>query len=329
MPNMSHYPAGFANGVTVRGVPLLQTNPGKVFWVSNADVLLDDGNSVAGVDQAGGGTYQRPFRTLDFAIGQCTASRGDIIMVMPGYTQTITLATEIVMDVAGIAVIGMGVGSLRPTITFGAAAANIPVTAANMSFVNMLCVNNFADVASNFTATGTATPTDMTIEGCEFRDTSSILNALAVVTGNATANSMDGLSFVGNRVSSLGTTAATTAISILEDANRLTINDNFGSWAVVNNTPALLQSSTFDLLSLEMSGNKVHRPNTDTATGGILLEGTTTASTGMVTKNEVHCLDAAAILIMTTGSKLGFNENFVSGAADKSGFLLPAADTDA
>lgn len=329
MPNMSHYPAGFANGVTVRGVPLLQTNPGKVFWVSNADVLLDDGNSVAGVDQAGGGTYQRPFRTLDFAIGQCTASRGDIIMVMPGHTESVTAATDIILDVAGVAVIGMGVGSLRPTITFGDAAGTIPITAANVSVQNILHVANDADVASAYTATGTATPTDFIAENNEFRDTTSILNFIACVTGNATANSMDGLTFVGNRISSLGTTAATTAISILEDANRLTINDNFGSWAVVNNTPALLQSAAFDLLSLEMSGNKVHRPNTDTATGGILLEGTTTASTGMVTKNEVHCLDAAAILIMTTGSALGFNENFVSGAADKSGFLLPAADTDA
>ncbi len=325
----SNYPNGFKDGVSINNVPLTMTNPGDVFFVSNADVLLDKNQSVAGVDQAGGGTFQRPFRTLDFAIGQCTASRGDVIFVMPGHTETITLATEIILDVAGIAIIGLGAGSLRPTITFGAAAANIPITAANIFVKNILHVNNFADVASNYTATGTATPTDFCLDGCEFRDTSSILNALKIVQGNATANSMDGLSFIGNRISSLGTTAATTAIGLLEDADRVSINKNFGVWGVVNNTPALLSASDKNMLSLEMDGNIVHRPNTDTATGGILLEGTTTASTGMISNNRIHCLDAAAILLITTGSKLGFSENYVSGEADKSGFLLPAADTDA
>ena len=324
----SNYPAGI-NNLVLRNVPILQSNPGKVFWVDNADVLYSQGQELAGVDQAGGGTFQKPFRTWDFAIGQCVASRGDIIIIKPGYTQTITLATEIVLDVAGVTTIGLGSGSLRPTITFGAAAANIPITAANVAVTGILHVANFADVASYYTATGTATPTDFSLEGNEFRDTSSILNALKVVQGNATANSMDGLSFVGNKISSLGTTAATTAIGILEAANRVTIKGNSGVWAVVNNTPALMSMSTFNLLSLEVSNNTVYRPNTDTATGGILIEGTTTASTGMVFNNKVHCLDTAAILLITTGSKLGFSENYVSGLADASGFLLPAADTDA
>jgi len=324
----SSYPAGI-NNLVLRNVPLFQTNPGKVFWVDNADILFDQGTELAGVDQAGGGTFQKPFRTWNFAITQCVASRGDIIIIKPGYTQTITLATEIVLNIAGVTTIGLGAGSMRPTITFGAAAANIPITAANMAVKNILHVNNFADVASNYTATGTATPTDFCLEGNEFRDTSSILNALAVVTCNATANSMDCLTFVCNRVSSLGTTAATTAISILEDANRVTVNDNFGTWAVINDTPALMSMSTFDLLDLQVSGNIVYRPNTDTSGGGILIEGTTTASTGMVTDNKVHCLDTAGILLITTGSKLGFTENYVCGLADASGFLLPAADTDA
>lgn len=30
---------GFAQGLTVRGIPLLQAYPGKVFWVNNSTVL--------------------------------------------------------------------------------------------------------------------------------------------------------------------------------------------------------------------------------------------------------------------------------------------------
>ena len=36
----SNYPNGFANGVTIRGVPITITNPGAVFWVSNSTTLL-------------------------------------------------------------------------------------------------------------------------------------------------------------------------------------------------------------------------------------------------------------------------------------------------
>lgn len=321
----SNYPNGFVNGVTIREVPITQTNPGKIFWVNNSGVLLPD--AVDGVDQPGesNGTFNRPFRTLDFAIGQCTANRGDIIVIMPGYTKTITLATEIVMDVAGVAIVGMGSGSLRPTITFGAAAANIPITAANVSVTNVLHVANFADVASAYTATGTATPTDFTVEGCEFRDTSSILNFIKCVTGNATANNLDGFNFAKNRVWGLGTTAATTAVSILEVCDRMTLSDNYIVMPAVNDTPALATLSTFACLDMTVSGNRVWRPNTS-STGGTLFSGSGTC-TGIVYDNYVHHLDASAGLMVETGTTLGFIENYcmITSAADKSALINPVA----
>jgi hypothetical protein len=30
---MTNFPGGFANGLSVRGMPLVQTQTGKVFWV--------------------------------------------------------------------------------------------------------------------------------------------------------------------------------------------------------------------------------------------------------------------------------------------------------
>lgn len=325
MSNMSNYPNGFTNGVTIRGVPVTQAHPGKVFWVNNSSVLASTDDGVAGADTPSNGTYQRPFASIDYAIGRCVASRGDIIMVMPGYTETVTLATDIVMDVAGIAIIGLGVGSLRPTITFGAAAANIPVTAANMSVSNCLFVNNFADVASNFTVTGTAVATDLTIENCEFRDTSSILNGLTVLTDNATDNTLDGLNFVNNRVSSLGTTAATTAIVLASVANRMKIADNFTVHAVLNDTPALIEMNSENCLSVEIANNTGTRPNTS-STGGSFV-GSPGTCTGVAHGNKFYQLDASAGIWIATGSGLGFIENYspITGAADKSGLINPAA----
>ena len=325
MSNMSNYPNGFANVITIRGVPLTMAHPGKVFFVNNSTVLASTDDGVAGADSPASGTYQRPFANIDYAIGQCVSGRGDIIFVMPGYAQTITLATEILMDVAGVAIVGLGMGSARPTITFEEAAANIPVTAANVSVHNILHVANFADVASYYTNTGTAVATDFTIEGCEFRDTTSILNALTVVTDNATDNSMDGLGFINNRVSSLGTTAATTAIVLASVANRMKISENFTVHAVLNDTPALIEMNSENCLDVEINNNVGTRPNTS-STGGSFV-GSPGTCTGVAHGNKFYQLDNSAGIWIATGSGLGFLENYspITGAADASGLINPAA----
>ena len=40
---ISNYPNGFLNGVTIRGVPLQQTQPGEVFWVNSTTVVTKNG----------------------------------------------------------------------------------------------------------------------------------------------------------------------------------------------------------------------------------------------------------------------------------------------
>lgn len=321
----SNFPGGF-NAVQIRGVPIVQTHPGRVFWVSNATPTI--------VGQVGGsdgnrGTFDAPFSTIAYALTQCMASRGDIIFVKPGHAETIANATTLALNVAGVAIVGLGRGSLRPTLTFTTAAtANIPVTAANVSVQNLRFVANFADVASVFTATSTNTPTDFTVEGCEFKDTSSILNFVAIITGNATANSMDGLTFVGNRISSLGTTAATTAIKILQAADRIQILDNYGNWAVLNDTAAMLSASTFQLTNLDVGRNRLQRPNTS-STGGSFFSGSGNAWVGHFYDNYMYQVDNTAGIWISTGhgTALGFTNNYspITGAADKSALINPAA----
>lgn len=319
----SNYPSGFTNGVTIRGLPISIAQPGQVFWVNNSTVL-----PVGGIGGSDGnpGTFQKPFSTIDYAVGQCTAGRGDVIMVMPGYTQTITTAAQLVLDVAGVSIIGLGVGSSRPTLTFGAAAANIPITAANVSVKNILHVANFAAVVSAYTATGTSTPTDFCIEDCAFRDTSSILNFITCVTGNATANSMDGFIFANNRVTGLGTTAATTAVKMAAAQTRQTYKGNFLTYPALNDTATLAAFGANNQTALLMDGNNVVRPSTST-TGGSLFSGGSTASSGYVINNYSWHLDNSGGLLAPTGTALGFQNNYcmITGAADKSGLINPAA----
>jgi len=324
MPQINNFPGGFAAGLTIRGMPLSVTHPGKVWWVSNSTVLSD---RQAGGSNGNPGTFDKPFATLQKAIDSCTASRGDIIMVKPGHAETVTLTTDVVFNKAGVAIVGLGVGSLRPTLTFSTnATANIPITAANVSIQNFLFKANKADVASVFTATSTNTPTDFTVNNCEFRDGSSILNFVAIFTGNATANSCDGLTFTNNRISSLGTTAATTAIKLSSATDRVKICNNYGNWAAVNDTPAMLAGGANNLTNFEFGGNVLYRPNTS-STGGSFIASSSTACTGHCYDNYLYQLDASAGIWIPTGTKLGFSQNFspITGAADKSGLINPAA----
>ena len=320
---VSQYGQGFTNGVLIRGLPLSQVHPGRVFWVNNSTVLPNGG---IGGSNGNDGSYLHPFSTIDYAVSQCTASRGDIVLVMPGYAQTITAAAEIGLDVAGVAVIGLGAGSLRPTITFATnATADIDVSAANISVQNMIFVANKADVGTCFEVT---TAKDFTVEYCEFRDTSAILNFVNIVDTNTTNNAADGLYFCNNKIWSLGTTAATTAIEIDANISRMTVSNNFFTGADVDNTPCLVEADTFDMLHVLMEKNRCYRLS-DFASAGWLIEGSTTASTGVLADNYGRILDAGSMLLITTGSTLGMFNNLVSGEGDKSGFVIPAIDADA
>lgn len=261
------------------------------------------------------------YNTLATASAACVANRGDVIFLMPGHTETISSSTALTMSVAGVTVIALGKGSLRATFTLDTAAtARINITAANITFVNCIFIANFADIATCFL--NNAAPA-FEVTNCEFRDTSSILNFLAIVTTTVSVNA-DGLKFNGNRLKILGITAATTPIKILGTMDRITINDNYITKAVLNNTSCLLAHAALVVTNLEMARNRIFSANTDSATGGFLITTSSTTNSGMVFDNYVQGLDVAAAILVTAGSVYGMFNNLYDGDADASGFVLPA-----
>jgi hypothetical protein len=149
MAGASNFPSGFPGGVTIRGVPINITNPGKVFWLYNGAAVAagirsgSDGNR---------GDFNSPFSTLAGAVTACTAARGDIIIAKAGHAETISSSTALSMSKSGVAVIGLGAGTARPKFTLDTAnTATINVTAANVSFQNCQFVANFLSIAACFT----------------------------------------------------------------------------------------------------------------------------------------------------------------------------------
>jgi len=155
----SNYPGGF-NNVTIRGIPVTQSHPGQVFWVGNGggapatyaattnilprQVASSDGNP---------GTFNAPFATLMFALSQVQPGRGDIIFVKPGHQETYSTATASNISKSGVAIIGLGSGSSRPTFTMSLAAATNTIGGDNISIVNCIFQGGAANVTACFTMT--------------------------------------------------------------------------------------------------------------------------------------------------------------------------------
>lgn len=325
---IANYEGGFSDGITIRGMPIAVTHPGKVFWVSNSTVQLP--NQKQGSD-SNKGSFNEPFATIDYAVGRCLAGRGDIIMVKPGHAETVSAAAGIALDVDGIAIIGLGIGSSRPTVTLDTAnTATVTVAANNVSVKNILFKANFLNIATCFNIVNAQVAKDFTVDGCEFRDSSVILNFVSCVKVGTTANIADGLTLVNNRVNAAILTTVPANQTFLVTASiidRLTVAKNVVIYPkLLNDTATLIASGALDLTNAVIDGNYSFRPSTST-TGGNLISSSSTACSGIVANNYDAHLDATAGLMIATGTKFAFFNNYsmITGAADKSALINPAA----
>lgn len=220
---ISNFPNGFADGVTIRGVPLLSAYPGKVFWVSST--TGSNGNA---------GTFERPWSTIDYAVGRCTANKGDIIVVLPGHTETVTAAAGLDLDVAGIAIVGLGAGSNRPTVNFTTAVgADMDVDAANITIHNLL----FTGGIDALTGPIDINAADFAMVNCETRDVTGQATDFIVTDDNADRFFISGWKHLG--AAAAGADTAITIVGgddwVIEDFD---IYGNFAVAAIENVTTA-------------------------------------------------------------------------------------------
>lgn len=118
-----------------------QHTPGGLFAIEDqslstgARFFVHSGTGTNGVGY--GKNPDAPVATIDYAVGLCTANKGDIIYVMPGHNEGITGVAEIDLDVAGISVIGLGHGSMKPVIDFDHADASVAIGADDVVVKNI------------------------------------------------------------------------------------------------------------------------------------------------------------------------------------------------
>lgn len=248
----------FPDGVSSFGMPMV----GQGVPIARAYKFVCSTYGSNGND----GTLEAPYSTIDYAIGKCTASRGDTIVALPGHVETVTAAAGLALDVAGVNIIGVGEGSLRPTVNFTTAVtATFTLSAANCLVKNIL----FTGGIDALTAPIVISAADITLDGCEWRDVTGQATDVILTTAAA-----DRLKILNHRHDGAAAAGGASAIAIV-GGDRIRIeNCRFdGNFSV-----GVIDIRTTATTDLEVT--KVWARTRNAA--DIFLVDTITASTGMI-----------------------------------------------
>lgn len=289
---------------------------GKGFTsVFGTTYYVDSNGTNARDTTAHGKTVAFPFATLDYAVGQCTAGKGDVIIVAALHTETIG-TSGLTIDVDDISIIGLGRDAFRPvfTVTPTATTDTAVLISADNCLIENLFFTNGADATED--------PVQVTGSGCHIRGCKFITTAsnqpevmLTLTTGCANAVIEDCFF----RAADAGAVAA---IELkVEEVSSPTIRNNliFGDFS----TAAISNPTGEAVLRVFIHDNNITNVNAGEPAIELL-----SACTGVIAKNIVNCpLAAAATRTAIDPGSCYCVENYGSdGVGDVSGVLNPAAD---
>jgi hypothetical protein len=256
-----------------------RNQPGGLFSIINKEFATGSiwwvGSTAAAASDSVGNGYNpdAPFATLDYAVGKCTASQGDIIFVLPGHAETVATASALDFDVAGIKVIGLGWGDLRPKVSLTAAASTVEFNADDMWIENLVFEGAFATGVTVGLDIKTGCD-DLMLKNCVIRGGSANTELLIGITIEATN---DRITIDGCEFHEFMTGDATAAILTEGAFTNLTIrNCSFkGDWSI-----ACLDLDAAAVAADGLVVRDVHAWNTDATAGScfITLADTTEAA---------------------------------------------------
>jgi len=300
--------SNYSNGITSMGVPILggsiPTTTGAYYFVdSNTG---SDGNSGSDKDNA--------VATIAKAFDKVTASKGDVILLMPGHAETLTAAID-GFDVAGVTVYGLGYGNLRPTLTGNGTIDVIDVSAANITIANILFAAPSTDAQTADINVGAA---GCTILNTEHVGSATSKNKVDIITLTSAANNclIDGVRVRNTVVEVVAGIAFEGQCSNVEIRNCYV----FDSIGFTNG--ALADETTVTNLYVH---NNVFK---NAKAGTVVLDFATGNSTGACSFNHISGRHTTLASNVGAGTGMDFFENRVVEQAAVNGAIIPGADTD-
>lgn len=319
MPGQSAFPKGFANGLTVRNIPIHIPHPGETFWVNNSSTLAPGG---VGGSNGNPGTYTKPFASIDYAIGRCKANRGDVIYVMPNHVETVGAAGAIAWDVAGVTCIGLGNGSNKAMIRFTAAAGTTPITAANVTWANLRIRAAVADVTAGIPMSAAAD--DFSSIGCIYDEEEANENWVVVFSATSGAN---GATFIDNKY--YGNDVANDHfLDALGTHDRWTFQGNFFMHNTAQTAVDPILTSATAMTNCLLLDN--YFVTTEPVLSGSCVVFTGTTNTGFAMGNCIAAKDSDATAANAVGAfditGMLAGPNYVADTVDQNGVVFAPGD---
>jgi hypothetical protein len=291
----SRYENGFANGVTIREIPFVttQNGNGNTFWVDS--VRGSNGNK---------GTFIRPFATIDYAVGRCTANNGDLIIVAAGHTESVIASSGLTLDVAGITILCQGEGAQRATIDFSTlVGASMVVSAANITLVNPRFTANLDALTGPISI---AAANFKLLNGEYYDGTSIDTTDCIVATPAAIGLKLYGWKYI---VGDEGGTQKQSNIKLNGVNNAELINiDILGDFGTGN-----IENATTELLNIRLENIQLKNSNTTPKPGIVLYVN----STGWAKNIDIRVY--SGVTFVTSGAKLNWDKQCLGYNADAKG----------
>jgi hypothetical protein len=273
---------------------------GNIFFV-------DSTKTGATNSSAFGRSPESPMATLAFALGSTgptAANNGDVVVCCPGHTEAVIAGGTIATANAGVSVIGIGTGRLRPVITYTtAAAASVNITAANTYISNIV----FSGVGvASVTAMINVSAADVWIHDCEIEHANATNQAVLGILTTAAASRMQVMRCHFHGSNNAGTTNGITIVG--GDAIRIQDNLFVGSYSA---TLGAIQVITTLSTNLSIKGNMIMN---QTAGSTKCVVDTITGSTGHISSNGFGVLAGTAPITAATCWWSGSPANYYSAS---------------
>ena len=310
MPRSPLYVGSQTGGGTVVSSATLTT--GQIWYVDSA----------TGTDAVGyGRTPDAPFASMNYCDTRLAAesrgNKGDMVIVMPGHTETISAAAGCDLNTGGVYWRGIGTGSSTPLLTFGTAVgADLNIDAAGIT------LENFRITTTIDALTG---PIDVNAAGFTFKnilfeDGTGQVTDFLVADANADLMVIDNVRYTG------AAAAGTNSAFVLAGCDDVEIKNCFifGNFAV----------SAIDFRTAAASRAWIHDCHIRTVNAADLcIKDTVTGSTGNIGPNLFLSLqdDAANVTEAVTGATFRvFDPVYVVNANHEKAMLINwTATTDA
>ncbi len=288
-------------------------------WQTGGLVIADQGlstggrvwvHSGTGFDTTGYGLApDKPCATLNRAVAVATASKYDVIYVMPGHVETIsTAALSPTLSKIGLKVQGLGEGELRPKFTITHVDGNVIFSAASCALRNVILEAGVDSVVEAIDLNCT----DAIVEYCEIREGSAMQFLTGIDITGAGANAADRCIVKHNKIVSEAA-GAVNGIQISQVQDGLVIEDN---WITGDFSEAPIWSDQINTNAM-VKDNRCR--NVNAADFAIEFTG---ATTGMCVGNRL--MSNAVATALDPGSMMCLDNKWV-GAIDQGSIEVPVA----